>query len=57
MTPAEARSLLLFVDSLSTVIKFTKQKIEEARQSGLISVEEQAERINRIDALLAGVED
>lgn len=57
MTPAEARSLLLFVDSLSTVIKFTKEKLDEARQSGLISIEEQTERINRIDALLDGVEN
>lgn len=57
MTPLEAKNLLLFIDTVGTVLKLSKKLIAEARAEGLISDEEQEQRWNKVEKLLEGTED
>lgn len=56
MTPKEARELLLFIDGVTTVVGLVREKIKEARAEGLITEQDQQDRLDRIKKLLEGVD-
>lgn len=51
MKASEAQLFLLLADVLTEAIPYVREKIADAKAEGLITIEEQQERADKIEAL------
>lgn len=50
----EALELMAWIDTTATVLKLSNRLLQQARAEGLITIEEQQERHDKVKALLKG---